>query len=396
MVPSIKPRDASLSDFSVATRLSLFYIFVFINAGLYLPDWPVWLTSRGLGPVEISLLFSAGRFARVVSSPLIARIADRRGDRRTPLLLLSGITAAAFLVYAACTAFWQYFLVAVVVGIAWGTIIPLGDSLALENTKQRSIQYGRVRLWGSISFILATLAGGKALELLPDSSIFWILLASFVGVLAVCLWLPDTRVEGATIRLSAIWRLFAHPTFALLMLASALLQSSHLVVYIFGTLHWRHAGIGESMIGFLWAVGVVAEVVLFAIGARLTAALRPGWLFVLAAVAGIIRWPLLAHATTLPVLIVAQTLHGVTFGAAHLAAMAFIAEAIPSRLSATAQSLHGAVALSTASAVIAPFLGRLFDAYGGGAFHAMTGLSLGGGLAALLLMRRWRGGLLMD
>jgi PPP family 3-phenylpropionic acid transporter len=253
-----------------------------------------------------------------------------------------------------------------------------------------------VRLWGSLSFILATLAGGRALDLLPDSSIFWILLVSFFGVFAVCVLLPDTRVEAATIRLSAIWRLFTHPTFVLLMLASALLQSSHLVVYIFGTLHWRHAGIGESMIGVLWAVGVIAEVLLFAIGARMTARLRPGGMFILAAAAGIVRWPMLAYTTTLPLLLVAQTLHGVTFGAAHLAAMAFIAEAIPSRLSATAQSLHGAVALSTTSAVIAPFLGGLYDAYGGGAFYAMTGLSLGGGIAALLLMRRWRGGLLFD
>ena len=180
------------------------------------------------------------------------------------------------------------------------------------------------------------------------------------------------------------------------MLASALLQSSHLVVYIFGTLHWRNAGISDSMIGFLWAVGVIAEVALFAVGARVTARLRPGWLFVVAAIAGIIRWPLLAYATTLPVLVFAQTLHGITFGAAHLAAMAFIAEAIPSRLSATAQSLHGAVALSIASAMIAPFLGGLFADYGGGAFHAMTVLSIAGGIAAYWMMRRWQGGTLVD
>ena len=396
MASPTEQHDASLSDRSVSVRLSLYYIFVFINAGLYLPYWPVWLESQGLGPVEIGLLFSAGRLARVVSSPLIAQFVDKRGDRRKPLLFLSGMTAAGFLLYAGCTAFWQYFLVTILVGVVWGTVMPLGDSLAIDNTRKRPIQYGRVRLWGSISFILATIAGGQALELMPESGIFWVLLASFVAVFAVCTLLPDTRVEAAPLRLSAIWRLFTHPTFALLMLASALLQSSHLVVYIFGTLHWRNAGISDSMIGFLWAVGVIAEVALFAVGARVTARLRPGWLFVVAAIAGIIRWPLLAYATTLPVLVFAQTLHGITFGAAHLAAMAFIAEAIPSRLSATAQSLHGAVALSIASAMIAPFLGGLFADYGGGAFHAMTVLSIAGGIAAYWMMRRWQGGTLVD
>ena len=104
------------------------------------------------------MLFSAGRLARVVSSPLIAQFVDKRGDRRKPLLFLSGMTAAGFLLYVGCTAFWQYFLVTILVGFVWGTVMPLGDSLAIDNTRKRPIQYGRVRLWGSISFILATIA----------------------------------------------------------------------------------------------------------------------------------------------------------------------------------------------------------------------------------------------
>ena len=139
MASPTEQHDASLSDRSVSVRLSLYYIFVFINAGLYLPYWPVWLESQGLGPVEIGLLFSAGRLARVVSSPLIAQFVDKRGDRRKPLLFLSGMTAAGFLLYVGCTAFWQYFLVTILVGVVWGTVMPLGDSLAIDNTRKRPI-----------------------------------------------------------------------------------------------------------------------------------------------------------------------------------------------------------------------------------------------------------------
>ena len=114
-------------------------------------------------------------------------------------------------------------------------------------------------------------------------------------------------------------------------------------------------------------------------------------MFVIAALAGVVRWTVLAYSTSLPVLVAVQLLHGITFGAAHLAAMAFIAAAIPARISASAQSLHGAVALSIAGGLIAPLLGPLYAEYGGGVFHAMTFLSLAGGVCALILMRRWQG-----
>lgn len=385
----VSQRDSMApSDLSVGVRLSLFYVFFFINAGIYMPFWPVWLESRGMGPVEIGLLFAVGRFARVISSPLIAYGADRLGTRRGPLLVLSGCTTVIFLLYLACEAVWQYAVVAAAVGMAWGTIMPLGDSLAIVNTQTRNIDYGRVRLWGSISFILAAFAGGAMLEAAPEAAIFWVLLGSFVALFAVCALLPDTRVETEPIRMSGVWHLFRHPLF---MLCSALLQTSHLVVYNYGTLHWRAAGVSDGMIGLLWAIGVLAEVILFAIGARFVDRLGPGRLFLMAAGAGVLRWTVLAYSTTLPVLIVVQTLHAFTFGAVHLAAMAFIARAIPAHLSATAQSLHGSVALSIAAGVTAPFLGYLYEAMGGGAFHAMTVFSLAGGACALLLMRRWDG-----
>lgn len=379
------------SDFSVGTRLSLFYIFFFVNAGIYMPFWPVWLESRGMGPLEIGLLFAVGRFARVISSPLIAYVADRLGTRRGPLLLLTGCTTVIFFLYNYCETLWQFAAVAVAVGMAWGTIMPLGDSMAIANTKIRQIDYGRVRLWGSISFVLAAFAGGKILEYSSEAAIFWILIASFAALFIVCRLLPDTRVETEPIRMAGIWRLFAHPLFALFMITSALLQTSHLVVYNYGTLHWRGAGVSDGIIGMLWATGVIAEVVLFAIGARFVDRLGPGWLFLAAAAAGVLRWTVLANSTVLPILFVVQTLHAFTFGAAHLAAMAFISRAIPAHLSATAQSLHGSVALSVAAGVTGPFLGYLYEVVGGGAFLAMTLFSLAGGVCALLLMRRWDG-----
>jgi len=395
MTMSASPNgEQEVSDRSIAVRMSVFYFAVFLSAGLYLPFWPVWLESRGLGPVEIGLLYAIGRFTRILTNPLIAHVVDRRGDRRKPMVLLSLGATVAFAAYELCSEMWQFALVAVVVGAMWGTINPLGDSLALVNARQGRLNYGRVRLWGSISFILATLAGGQILDVWPESAIFWSLLATFAVVTVVCLITPDTRVEALPVQSNVFrvfWRLMSEPRFALFILASALLQTSHLVVYIFGTLHWRDAGIDDFIIGVLWAEGVVAEIVLFSFGAALTARFGAAGLLMMAAVAGVMRWPLLAFSTDLSVLFVAQALHGVTFGAAHLGAMAFLSRAIPPSLSATAQTLHGAVALGVASAVISPLLGGLYESWGGGAFYIMTLFSLAGGVVAFIAAQRWNG-----
>ena len=96
--------------------MSVFYFAVFLSAGLYLPFWPVWLESRGLGPVEIGLLYAIGRFTRILTNPLIAHVVDRRGDRRKPMVLLSLGATVAFAAYGLCSEMWQFALVAAVVG----------------------------------------------------------------------------------------------------------------------------------------------------------------------------------------------------------------------------------------------------------------------------------------
>ena len=371
--------------------MSAFYFAVFLSAGLYLPFWPVWLASQGLGPVEISLLFAVGRFTRILTNPLIAHAIDRRGDRRRPLILLAFGSTVAFGAYAFCGEMWHYVVAAIFVGALWGPVNPLGDSLALVNARQGRLNYGHVRLWGSISFILATLAGGRILGVWSEDAIFWALLATFALVFVACFFIPDTRVEARPLRYNVFWRLLSNRHFALFILASALLQSSHLVVYIFGTLHWRDAGVDEFIIGVLWAEGVVAEIVLFAFGAALTKRFGAAGLMLMAAVAGLVRWPLLALSTDLPVLFVAQALHAFTFGAAHLGAMAFLSHAIPPSLSATAQTLHGAVAMGLASAMISPILGSMYEVWGGDTYYAMMGLSLAGGVIAYMAARRWDG-----
>jgi PPP family 3-phenylpropionic acid transporter len=183
-----------------------------------------------------------------------------------------------------------------------------------------------------------------------------------------------------------------NPVFVLFLAATGLLQASHAVYYGFATLHWRAAGLDEAVIGALWAEGVVAEILLFVASGAFVRRLGPQGLLLLAAVGGMVRWTATAYSTGLGVLFAAQTLHALTFAAAHLAAMHFIARAAPPELSATAQTVYAAVGMGIVFGAAMWAAGGLYAAFGGGAFLAMAGLSTAGGLLALLLAARWRGG----
>ena len=144
----------------------------------------------------------------------------------------------------------------------------------------------------------------------------------------------------------------------------------------------------EATIGWLWAIGVVAEVVLFAAGGRLVARLGPAGLLALAGAAGILRWSVLAFTTALVPLALVQVLHAFTFGAAHLGAMHFIARIAAPEWAASAQGLYTALSTGLIMGAMMLAAGWLYESAGGLGFLVMAGASLGGLLLAATLPRQ--------
>ncbi len=170
--------------------------------------------------------------------------------------------------------------------------------------------------------------------------------------------------------------------------AAALIQASHAVYYGFGTLNWKAQGYSENVIGWLWAEGVAAEIVLFAFGARLIRRFGPVRLIALGGLAGALRWSVTGVSDDLLVLIAMQALHGFTFGATHLGAIYFIARRMPQALSASAQGLYSSVVMGLALGAASLAAGKLYALYGSGAYQAMALLAAAGGGVALMLMNR--------
>jgi len=371
----------------MATRISFFYGALFLVIGVILPFWPVWLESRGLGPAEIGFVISAGMWVRAFSNPLLAQFADRFGRPDRLMIALAWVSLAVHFLFFPADGFWALLAVSIPATMLLFALMPLGDAVTMLKVRDGVVDYGRVRLWGSITFIATASFSGLFLEGRHPDAILWLIIGFIALTVAACHFLPRTDTPGNRDFFAPVKAVLASPPVLVFMLGAALVQASHGVLYGFATIHWREAGISEGVIGALWAEGVIAEIILFAISGALLKKLQPVHFLILAALAGIVRWVILAETTALPALVAAQLLHAFTFGATHLAGLHFIARMIPANYAATAQSIYSSTAVGGAMAISTMAAGVLYENFGGQAFYAMAAMCVAGMITAVVAWR---------
>lgn len=374
-----------------ALRISLYYTAMFGMVGVTMPFYPAWLMSRGLDAAEIGLLLSCSMWVRVISNPVATSMADRLGERRRVMTCLAGAGLMTALLLPLAHGFWPLLLVAVGHTMVWAPVMPLGDNLALLTARERRLDYGRLRLWGSASFIATSVGAGLILKDRSQDLIIVLILTLLALTFVSTLFLPDIPKRPAVpAKAAPVRALLTSPTFLLFVAAAALNSASHSVLSAFATIHWRAAGLSDDLVGVLWSAGVAAEIALFALGGRIAARIGALGLFGIAAFAGIVRWIGTAATTDFAALLALQTLHAFTFGAAHLGAMTFIGRAIPQHYSATAQGLYSSLSMGLVVGLTMMGSGALYAAFGGRAFLFMAALSLASLGATLALARIWR------
>ena len=376
----------------LSLRLALFYAAIFSVIGVQLPFWPLYLTAKGITPTQLGEIMAGAYLIKIVTNPLVGQAVDGWGNRRIPLVILASLAILTTSLFAWTDSFTGVLLVTLASSAAFTAMMPLGESLTVLCAATYRVDYGRIRLWGSLTFILSAGLSGIFLVDAPRPTILWSCVAGQILTLAAVWQLPDIRPPRLTGVRPALGTLVRTPAFLLFLAATSLGHVSHMIYYGFATLHWKAAGLSGGMIGGLWAEGVIAEVVLFAFGARLVDRFGPGRMIIAGGVAGVIRWTVLAVTTDPLPLAVAQLLHAFTFGAMHLGAMHFIGKAIPASLSARAQGLYSAITMGVVPGCAMLVAGRLYQDLEGGSFLVMSGLAGLGTLLALLLMRRWQGG----
>jgi MFS transporter, PPP family, 3-phenylpropionic acid transporter len=243
-----------------------------------------------------------------------------------------------------------------------------------------------VRLWGSVAFIAASFATGLAIEVMPARHLIWMLVAAsaLVAIASLVLLPISTGLRKAEAPPPARRGLLRDRGFLAVLAGASLIQASHAVYYGFSSLQWQSDGLDGGSIAALWAIGVLAEIVLFAVSGRLT--MSPTALLTLGALGGFVRWGAMMldpPAVLLPFL---QILHALSFGATHLGALTYVSRHAPDGQAATAQG-HLAIALSAVMAASSAVSGPLYAHYGVASYAAMALMAVAGGIAARIASR---------
>lgn len=360
--------------------LSVFYIAIYFTYGAYIPFWSLWLSSRGISADQIGLLIGLGLAIRFAGNLVIMGRVNRASRLLPACRWIALLSIAGFALFYWTHSFIPLLLLMLAANFIYPTILPLSEGLAARMVLQVKLDYGRVRLWGSAAFILgSTLVGALVHRLGPE----WVLYTILIGLVLLFLftWMPmspapqDTHEKSR--QKSGFMPLLKDRPFLCLMLVESLLQGSHAAYYSFSTLHWKeHGGLMENQIGYLWALGVLAEICMFAASKRLLRNVSYQQMFYVGAVGCLVRWSALAMTTDWRILALAQLLHSVTFCVSHLAAIRYITRHLPAEYVIPAQTLYAALPTGIITALLTMAAGVGYQHYAGATFWAMAALVL--------------------
>ncbi len=367
-------------------RLAVWYFWYFAFIGAFLPYFALYLQSIGHSAGRIAVLMSLGQLMRLLAPLLWSWLADS-GGRRVRIVVTS--TAAALASFS--VVFLTQDFVGLLIGMAvlhffWSASLPLVEALTLGHLAANPERYGRIRLWGSIGFILAVLGVGMLLDLAPIQSQLWVAWVLLLGTLASALTLTEVKGKAWTVA-GPIAPVLRQRKVVFLLAAGLLMTAAHGALYVFYSIHLVAQGYGKTLVGLLWTLGVVAEIAVFLLMPRIS--VRVSLRRILLACFVLATWRFLVigwGVASVSALVLAQLLHGASFGAHHAATMAALNRWFEPGQQARAQALYGSVAYGAGGLGGALLAGALWERAGAGITFSAASL-----LALIGLILVWRG-----
>ena len=348
-------------------RLSSFYLFYFAFIGVMAPYWPLFLQSRGFGAFEIGVLMSLLHVMRIFAPNVWGHLADRSGRRMIWVQIGILATLLGFCLVFWLEGFWGMFLMMVLVSFFWSGALPLVEANTLTHLGERSDRYGRIRLWGSIGFILMVIGVGDLLGHQPVSVLPWVILALLFGTVLTARFMPEAVLRHNDAETVPLGQLLRRPKVVALFAAAILMAAAHGPYYTFFTVHLVNTGYSTSAAGWLWALGVILEIGIFLIMPRVFARIRVETVLLVTLMAAVLRFILIGWWVDVTALLLfAQVLHALTFGAYHAAAMALIHRWFRGRVQARGQALYNSIAFGIGGSLGSLYSGAVWDAWGAG------------------------------
>ena len=365
-----------------------------MGAGIQLPFLPLWLQAKGLSVVQITAIVAAMTATRVVGAPLFAALADYTGKRFLVVRCCAIGAVISYGLLSQVTSYSTIMFLGLLAALLFAPIFPLIEGFSVESAARLGLEYGRLRLWASVSFLVGSIASGALLTILPaQDTMVLITAAQLLSVIATFVLPPEPphppHHELVTpLQLGAALKFLFVSRFTVFVVAASLANSSHGMLYAVSSLHLARLGFDTFQIGMLWAAAVLAEVALFFFSGALVKNVPLPRLLCIGLFGAVMRWLGMGFATEFYQIALLQTPHCISFATTHLSLMHFIRLNVPQNLRNSAQGLYTAFAAGLLLSSVTWVSGPLYDRFGGQAFLLMAGIACAGlGVAIFNLVK---------
>ena len=375
-------------EFNIYWRLAGFYFTYFAFVAAYSSYWSLYLQSLGFAAAQIGTLMAMQQVTRIFAPTFWGAASDRIGR---PDWVIRFTTLAAVLVF--CAVFFAHsfvglFVVMSTVGFFWSGPLPLVEASTLQRLGGSTAQYGRVRLWGSIGFIVVVSGVGAMLDLVAISRLPLMLLLLMSAMLLFAWLVPRGAKSAHTDDQSGILSVLRQPKVAAFFAACFLMAFAHGPLYVFFSIYLVDHGYSKTSVGMLWSIGVLVEIAIFFYFPRIQQRFSLRRIFLFCFLLATLRFLLIAWcADWFPLLLFAQVLHAFTFGAFHVIAMGFVHRHFSGRHQAKGQALFTGLTYGAGGMVGGFLSGFVWEPLGPAITFSLAALSAAMGFALLCWKR---------
>lgn len=379
--------DASVMSPQQARILGGYYFFYFAFVGAFSPYWGLYLKSLHFSAWEIGVLMSLTQVMRIFAPNVWGWVADHTGKRSPIIRLAALVSAASFIGVFVSQQFAVLFVALAIMSFFWSASLPLVEATTLSLLGNESARYSSIRLWGSVGFVLATVLIGHLLEVFGVGRLPALVLLLILGIAVYAWWVPEAPPRLHAADDGKLGDILRQPAVLALFLACFFMALTHGPYYTFYSIHLAEHGYSESAIGYLWSVGVVAEIAAFAFIPRIIQVLGLRQLFLLGLLLAVLRFLAIAWlAQSVLAMALAQVLHAATFGTHHAASIALIHRFFQGKHQAKGQALYISASFGLGGTLGGLATGAVWTLLGAGWVFTLAAVSA---LVGLLIALRW-------
>jgi PPP family 3-phenylpropionic acid transporter len=354
-------------------RLSGFYFFYFATVGVFLPYWGLYLKGSGFNPVEIGELSAMLSGTRIIAPILWGWIADHTGKNLRIIRIATFLTAAFFAGFLFVHGYFWFAWITIGFSFFWNAALPQFEAVTLYHLKSEAHRYSRIRLWGSIGFIVAVLGVGWLLDYQPPVIIPLSITALMTLIWLVSLMTPTIQAPHHEAASVGIMQIMKRPELWAFLVVYMLLQLAHAPYYVFYSIYLKHYQYTASLTGFLWALAVFAEIVLFVYMSRVLKRFSLRAVLLTSILLSVLRWSIIAWCVDyFWLLLFAQLLHAATFGGAHVAAIHLVHLYFGDRHQGKGQALYTSLTFGLGGMLGSYFSGYYWESLGAEFVYSMA------------------------